>query len=97
MRSRHAFIPTRKENPADADMPSHRLLIRAGYMEQVAAGIYNLLPLGWRSVRKIMQIVREELDRAGAQEMLMPMVQPCLLYTSPSPRDRTRTRMPSSA
>ena len=80
MRFSQAFIPTRKENPADAEMPSHRLLIRAGFIEQVAAGIYNLLPLGWRTARRISEIVRQEMDRAGAQEMLMPMVQPAELW-----------------
>jgi len=80
MRYSQAFIPTRKDDPADAEMPSHKLLIRAGYMEQVAAGIYTLLPLGWKSVRKIEEIIRQELDRAGAQEILMPMVQPAELW-----------------
>jgi len=80
MRYSKAFIPTRKEDPADAEMPSHKLLVRAGYIEQVAAGIYNLLPMGWRAARKIEEIVREEMNRAGAIEMLMPMVQPGELW-----------------
>jgi prolyl-tRNA synthetase len=74
------LIPTRKEDPADAEVMSHKLLIRAGYIRMVSRGIYTLLPLGWRSVRKIEQIVREEMDRAGAQEILMPGVQPAELW-----------------
>jgi len=61
------FVPTRKEDPADAEVISHKLLLRAGYIRMIARGIYSLLPLGWRSVRKIEQIIREEMDRAGAQ------------------------------
>lgn len=74
------FAPTRKEDPADAEIASHKLLIRAGFIRMVARGIYSFLPLGWRSVRKIEQIVREEMDRAGAQEILMPGVQPAELW-----------------
>lgn len=80
MRYSRAFIPTRKDDPADAELPSHRLLVRAGYIEQVATGIYDLLPLGRRAVRKIEAIVREELERVGGQELLMPMVQPAELW-----------------
>ncbi|MDX9719613.1 MAG: proline--tRNA ligase [Myxococcota bacterium] len=80
MRFSQAFIPTRKNDPADAEMPSHQLLLRAGFIEQLAAGIYNLLPLAWRSVFKISQIIRQELERAGAQEILMPAVQPAEIW-----------------
>jgi prolyl-tRNA synthetase len=80
MRASQMLIPTRKEDPADAEVISHKLLIRAGYIRMVSRGIYTLLPLGWRSVRKIEQIVREEMDRAGAQEILMPGVQPAELW-----------------
>ena len=80
MRMSSLFVPTRKEDPADAEVASHKLLIRAGYIRMVARGIYSFLPLGWRSVRKIEQIVREEMDRAGAQELLMPGVQPAELW-----------------
>lgn len=80
MRLTKLFVPTRKEDPADAEVASHKLLIRAGYIRMVARGIYSFLPLGWRSVRKIEQIVREEMDRAGAQEILMPGVQPAELW-----------------
>lgn len=80
MRYSQALITTRKEDPVDAELPSHRLMLRAGYMEQVSAGIYSLLPLAWRSIQKIAQIVREELNAEGAQELLLPMVQPAELW-----------------
>lgn len=67
MRLSAAFLPTLKESPADAQVVSHVLLARGGYIRQVAAGVYNFLPLGWRVVRKIEEIVRQEMDRAGAQ------------------------------
>ena len=80
MRMSSLFVPTRKEDPADAEVASHKLLIRAGYIRMVARGIYSYLPLGWRSIRKIEAIVRQEMDRAGAQEILMPGVQPAELW-----------------
>ncbi|NUN12722.1 MAG: proline--tRNA ligase [Myxococcales bacterium] len=72
--------PTLKEAPKEAEVQSHRLLIRAGYMRKLAAGIYDFLPLGIRTLSKIKQIIREELDRAGAQEVLLPAVQPSELW-----------------
>ena len=66
------MIPTLREAPAEATTPSHRLLLRAGYIRQVAAGVYDYLPLAWRSISKISQIVREEMNAAGGSEMLMP-------------------------
>ena len=72
--------PTLKEDPADAEVASHKLMIRAGMIRQVARGIYDFLPLGLRAVRKIERIVREELDAAGCQEVLMPMVCPSELW-----------------
>ena len=80
MRYSQTLIPTRKETPVDAELPSNQLMLRAGYIEQLTAGIYTLLPLAWRSVRKIEKIVREELDNAGAQEILLPMVQPAEIW-----------------
>ena len=74
------YAPTLKEDPVDAEVVSHRLLLRAGMMRRAAAGIYTFLPLGWRSVRKVEQIVREEMDAIGSQEMLMPIVQPAELW-----------------
>lgn len=80
MRYSQTLIPTRKETPVDAELPSHQLMLRAGYIEQLTAGVYTLMPLAWRSVRKIEQVVREELDAAGAQEILLPMVQPAEIW-----------------
>jgi len=74
------LIPTVREAPADAEMPSHVFMIRAGYIRQVGAGIYNYLPLAQRTLRKISDIVREEMDAAGASEMLMPALMPIELY-----------------
>jgi len=76
MRYSKAFIPTLKEAPKDATMPSHVLLVRAGYARMVGAGIYELLPLGMRVLHHIAGIVRDEMDRAGAQELLMPAILP---------------------
>jgi prolyl-tRNA synthetase len=75
MRWSRAFLPVLKESPADAQIVSHKLMLRAGLVRQTAAGIYAWLPLGYRVLKKIEQIVREEQDRAGAQEMLMPTLQ----------------------
>jgi len=80
MRMSRFHAPTLREAPRDAELPSHELLIRAGFIRQVTAGVYNLLPLGLRTVRKIAAIVREEMDDAGAQEVLMPTVQPAELW-----------------
>jgi prolyl-tRNA synthetase len=74
------FIPTSKETPADAVVPSHRLMIRAGMLRQIAAGAYAYLPLGHRTLRKIERIVREEMDRAGCVELHMPAMQPLELW-----------------
>jgi len=74
------FIPTLKEDPADAEVISHKLLVRAGMIRQISRGIYNYLPLALRVIRKIETIVREEMDRAGAQELLLPMVSPAELW-----------------
>ena len=71
-----ALIPTVKEAPADAANASHKLLVRAGYIRKVGAGMYDYLPLGLRVLRNIENIVREEMDRAGAQEILMPALLP---------------------
>ena len=70
------LAPTLKEDPADAEVVSHKLMVRAGMIRQVARGIYDFLPLGLRVVRRVEAIVREEMDRAGAQEILMPAVCP---------------------
>ena len=76
MKWSQAFIPTLREAPADAEILSHKLLLRAGLIRKLAGGVYTFLPLGLRALRKVEQIVREEMDRAGALEMLMPALQP---------------------
>ena len=76
MRWTQTFIPTLKETPADAEIVSHQLLLRAGLLRKLAAGLYTFLPLGLRALRKIEQIVREEMNRTGALEVLMPALQP---------------------
>ena len=68
------YAPTLKEDPADAELASHRLLLRAGMIRKEAAGLYSYLPLAWRSIRKIENIVRDEMDAAGAQELMMPIM-----------------------
>ena len=80
MRLSQYFLPTLKETPAEAQIVSHRLMLRAGMVRQASAGIYSWLPLGYRVLRKIEQIVREEQDAAGAQEMLMPTIQSADLW-----------------
>ena len=80
MRYSRMLIPTVKEVPADAEIPSHQLMIRAGLMRKLASGTYTYLPLGWRSLLKVINIVREEMNKAGAQEILMPAVQPIELW-----------------
>ena len=76
MRWTQAFIPTLKETPAEAEIISHKLLLRAGLIRKLSGGLYTFLPLGLRALRKVEQIVREEMDRAGALEVLMPALQP---------------------
>ena len=80
MRWSRAFLPVLKESPSDAQIVSHKLMLRAGLVRQTAAGIYAWLPLGFRVLKKIEQIVREEQDRSGAQEMLMPTLQSAELW-----------------
>jgi len=80
MRLTNYLLPTLKESPADAEIASHKLMLRAGMIRKVAAGIYSYLPLGLRSIRKVEQIVRQEMERAGALELLMPMVLPAELW-----------------
>lgn len=80
MRQSQVLIPTLKENPADADVVSHRLMLRAGLIRQLASGLYTWLPLGVRVLQRIQTIIREELTSSGAQEVLMPVVQPAELW-----------------
>ena len=80
MRRSTYFMPVLRENPAEAQIVSHRLMLRAGMIRQSSAGIYTWLPLGLRVLRKIERIVREEQDAAGCQELLMPTIQPADLW-----------------
>src|SRR6188472_2389372 len=80
MRMSQYFLPTMKENPAEAQIVSHRLMLRAGLIRQTSAGIYAWLPLGFRVLKNIERIVREEQDRSGAQEVLMPTIQSADLW-----------------
>ena len=80
MRLTRYYLPTLKEKPSEAEVPSHALMLRAGMIRKLAAGIYSFLPLGWRVVKKIIEIVREEMDRAGALEVFLPVVQPAELW-----------------
>jgi len=80
MRWSKTLLPTVKEDPADAEVISHKLLVRAGFIRQISRGIYDYLPLALKVIRKIEQIVRQEMDRAGAQELLMPICSPAELW-----------------
>ena len=80
MRYSQYFLPTLKETPGDAEVVSHQLMSRAGMIRKVAAGIYDYLPLGLRVIRKVENIVREEMNKAGAIELLMPAVCPADLW-----------------
>ncbi|HXI46598.1 MAG TPA: proline--tRNA ligase [Candidatus Acidoferrales bacterium] len=80
MRLSQLFFTTLRDDPAEAEMPSHRLLLRAGYLRQLGSGIYSLLPLGFRATQRVEQIVREEQNRIGAQEMEMPVVHPAEVW-----------------
>ncbi|MGI8474899.1 MAG: proline--tRNA ligase [Thermomicrobiales bacterium] len=80
MRLSQMFVRTLRDDPADAEMPSHRLLLRAGYVRPLGSGIYSLLPLGFRVAQRITQIIREEMDAIGGQELLMPVVHPADLW-----------------
>ncbi|HZP00366.1 MAG TPA: aminoacyl--tRNA ligase-related protein, partial [Terriglobia bacterium] len=80
MRWSQTFIPTLREVPAEAEMPSHQLLLRAGYIRQVSAGVYAYLLLAQRSILKIVQIIREEMNRIGGQEFYLPALNPAELW-----------------
>ncbi|SNX28995.1 prolyl-tRNA synthetase [Polynucleobacter meluiroseus] len=80
MKASQSFLATLKEAPADAEVVSHKLMVRAGLIRKLSAGIYNYLPLGLKSIRKVENIIREEMNRAGAIELLMPMIQPAELW-----------------
>src|SRR5918996_1853069 len=79
-RASQLFLPTLREPPADAEAASHRLLVRGGFIRQVGAGLWTYLPLGWRVHQKVVQIIREEMDAIGGQEMLCPVLTPAELW-----------------
>ncbi|NLV91176.1 MAG: proline--tRNA ligase [Firmicutes bacterium] len=80
MRMSQLYAPTLREVPAEAEIVSHQLLLRAGLVRRISAGIYTYLPLGYRTLRKIMDIIREEMDKTGAQELMLPVIQPAELW-----------------
>ena len=80
MRWSKLFGKTLREDPAEAELVSHRLMLKAGMIYQVSSGVYSYMPLAWRSLRKIEQIIREEMDAAGGQELNMPALQPLELW-----------------
>ncbi len=80
MRWSKLFMPTLREDPADAEVTSHRLLVRAGYIRQLTAGVYSLLPLAQRVRLKVMEIIREEMNRIGGQEYLLPAIHPAEVW-----------------
>ncbi len=88
MRLSQLLIATLREDPADAEIPSHKLLARGGYIVKTASGLYTYGPLMWRTLKKIIEIVREELDREGAQELMMPMMHPKELWVRSGRYDR---------
>ncbi|HKH31051.1 MAG TPA: hypothetical protein VKA45_08360, partial [Gaiellaceae bacterium] len=80
VRASRLFLPTLREAPADAEAVSHKLLVRGGYIRQLTAGVWTFLPLGWRVHQRVVQIIREEMDAIGGQEMLMPVLTPFELW-----------------
>ena len=80
MRATNLYAPTLRESPAEAEIVSHKLMLRAGLIRKAAGGVYSYLPLGWRTIRKIERIIREEMDAAGGQEIAMPIMQPSELW-----------------
>ena len=80
MRASQLFLPTLRDPPADAEAASHKLLVRGGFTRQVGAGLWSFLPLGWRVHQKVVQIIREEMDAIGGQEMLCPTLTPAELW-----------------
>jgi prolyl-tRNA synthetase len=88
MRISESFGKTQREIPADADTISHRLMLRAGMIRQIAAGVYSYLPLAWRALNKVENVIRDEMDKAGGQELMMPVLQPIELWQQTC-RDQT--------
>jgi len=93
MRQSKLFPKTRKEAPKDAESINHKLLVRGGFIDQLMAGSWTLLPLGWRVVTKINQIIREEMNAIGGQEMLMPLLHPKELWNETGRWDKAKEVM----
>src|SRR5438876_10132039 len=91
-RASQLYLPTLRDAPADADAVSHKLLVRAGFIRQIAAGLWSFTPLGWRVHRKIEHIIREEMDAIGAQEWLAPVLTPAELWEAKIGRASCRGR-----
>lgn len=91
MKYSKGFIPTLKEDPKEAEIASHSLTLRAGLIRKIASGIYAFLPAGTRVLQKIEQIIREEMNRAGAVEIFLPVMQPADLWKKIRPLGRIRT------
>ena len=87
MKLSKAFVPTLKEIPADATIASHQLMLRAGFMRQLTAGVYSYLPMGYRAMMKAMNIVRQEMNAIGGQEFLLPALNPESLWIQSGRRD----------
>src|ERR1700759_1438347 len=79
-RASKLYLPTLRDAPADAEAVNHKLLVRGGFVRQLTAGVWTFLPLGWRVHRKVEQIIREEMDGIGGQELLMPVLTPAELW-----------------
>ena len=90
-RASQLFLPTLRADPADAEAPSHRLLVRGGFIRQVGAGLWTFLPLGWRVHQKIVRIIREEIDAIGGQEMLAPCSRPPSCGSDPAATSSPRS------
>ena len=100
MRLSELFFATLRDDPGEAEMPSHRLLLRGGYLRQLGSGIYSLLPLGFRVSKRIEQVIREEIDRIGGQELEMPVVHPADIWRASGRYDAIGpelTRFPSGS
>src|SRR6218665_1124859 len=93
MKASQFFISTLKEAPADAEIVSHKLMMRAGFIKKLGAGLYNYMPMGLRTIRKVEAIIRDELNKAGAIELVMPVVQPAELWQETGRFDKIGEKM----
>src|SRR3989304_1164579 len=89
MRMSHLFGKTLRQTPAEAEIPSHQLLLRAGLVHQIAAGVSAFLPPAWRALQRVERVIRQEMDAAGGQELMMPAIHPIEIWQG-SRRDQTK-------